>query len=131
MNKTKTNLSKSKNSRTFTDEELENLDMSNIKFAISVNVLKKYDVELIEEVEPLKEGEVLNIGDSDDKEIEETLAEIPTVDTNSEEIIFQAFTESGEPRCQAITGDGSQCEHAAKYPEDDPIYCGIHKSKIE
>ena len=30
-----------------------------------------------------------------------------------------------EKRCQAITGDGSQCKNEATYPEDDPVACHI------
>lgn len=28
--------------------------------------------------------------------------------------------------CIAETSSGEPCEYTAKYPEDDPKYCGIH-----
>lgn len=30
-----------------------------------------------------------------------------------------------EKRCQAITGDGTQCKNEAVYPEDNPVACHI------
>jgi len=34
-------------------------------------------------------------------------------------------------QCQAITSSGTQCQNEAKYPEEEPQYCGIHKSKLD
>lgn len=50
---------------------------------------------------------------------------------NEPEIELEATTEDGDPRCQEIKSDGEQCKNAAKYPEDNPIYCGTHKDKLE
>ncbi|MFP4686901.1 MAG: chemotaxis protein CheA [bacterium] len=33
--------------------------------------------------------------------------------------------------CQATTAKGEPCSNEAKYPEDDPRYCGVHKKKLE
>jgi len=30
-------------------------------------------------------------------------------------------------KCQAKTLKGKRCQHAAKYPENNPKYCGHHK----
>jgi len=39
--------------------------------------------------------------------------------------------EEDEIKCKAITSNGNQCKNEAKYPEEDPKYCGIHKSKLD
>lgn len=31
--------------------------------------------------------------------------------------------------CEATTSDGEQCKNKAKYPEDNPKYCGVHYDK--
>ena len=33
--------------------------------------------------------------------------------------------------CEAEKSEGGLCENKAKYPEDNPEYCGIHKYKLE
>ena len=40
-------------------------------------------------------------------------------------------TEEEITQCQAITSSGTQCQNEAKYPEEEPQYCGIHKSKLD
>lgn len=122
--KTNTNLKLSKKSRTFTDEELERLDMENIEFAINVNVLKKTKVDA-EEVLQEETEEVKNetIKEPMKEETEEVLQE--------EEPGLKEFTDDGDPRCQEITGSGNQCKNAAKYPEEEPTYCGTHKKDEE
>lgn len=34
-------------------------------------------------------------------------------------------------KCEAITADGDSCKMEAKYPEDNPKYCHLHKNKLE
>jgi len=31
-----------------------------------------------------------------------------------------------EDQCIAETSDGSRCKNPAKYPEEDPKFCGVH-----
>lgn len=122
--KTNTNLKLSSKTKTFSDEDIERLDMTNIEFAISVNVLKKTDLAAEEPVQ--EETEEVKQEETDEpvkEETEEVLQE--------EESDLEEFTDDGDPRCQEITGSGNQCKNAAKYPEEDPLYCGTHKDKLE
>ena len=36
-----------------------------------------------------------------------------------------------EKTCIATTSDGDTCNYTAKYPEDDPKYCGVHYDSDE
>lgn len=54
---------------------------------------------------------------------EENVVEEETFEEDEEEASFN--------QCQATTSSGSQCSNEAKYPEEDPKYCGIHKNKLE
>jgi hypothetical protein len=122
--KTNTSLKLSKKTRTFSDEELERLDMENIEFAINVNVLKKTEVDA-EEVVQEETNEVKQ--EVTEEPVKEETEEV----LQEEELALEEFTDDGDPRCQEITGSGSQCKNAAKYPEEDPKYCGTHKKDEE
>ncbi len=39
--------------------------------------------------------------------------------------------EEEAPVCQVKTAKGEPCSNEAKYPEEDPRYCGVHKDKVE
>lgn len=53
-------------------------------------------------------------------------AEIEVIEDEEEDVEEEERTN----QCQATTASGNQCENEAKYPEEDPQYCGIHKSKL-
>lgn len=36
-----------------------------------------------------------------------------------------------EKFCEAEKSNGESCEYVAKYPKDDPKYCGVHKDLLE
>ena len=57
-------------------------------------------------------------------------AEVETV-TETADIEVVEEEKGEELQCQAITGSGNQCQNDAKYPEEEPQYCGIHKNKLE
>lgn len=124
--KTNTNLKLSSKTRVFEDEEIERFDMENIEFAVSVGVLLKADAEkeAEEDVKNEKTDEVVNI------ETDEVLNE-DADETQAEEESLEELTDDGDPRCQEITGSGTQCKNAAKYPKEEPKYCGTHKDKAE
>jgi len=140
--KTRTNLFKSKNFRTFTAEELKNYDMSNIYFAVSVGILKEYgsrevkeDTRIVEPVEETIQKETLETEElPEETATEEEITEdvIEETEEAAETTTLEAFTADGRPRCQSLKNDNeTQCANAAKYPEDNPIYCGAHKNKLE
>lgn len=58
-------------------------------------------------------------------------AEIKVVEEEVEEEVEEDIEEENDNQCQAITSSGTQCQNEAKYPKEDPQYCGIHKSKLE
>jgi len=59
-------------------------------------------------------------------------AEVETVtETADIEVVEEEEEENETLQCQAITGSGNRCQNEAKYPEEDPQYCGIHKSNLE
>jgi len=101
--KTNTSLKLSKKTRTFSDEELERLDMENIEFAINVNVLKKTEVDA-EEVVQEETNEVKQ--EVTEEPVKEETEEV----LQEEELALEEFTDDGDPRCQEITGSGSQCK---------------------
>lgn len=153
---TSTHLKRSNREETFTDEDIENYDMSNIEYAVQVGVLRK--IELDQDTESESESseeelktEPMSIEDEEDKvttdEVELKVEEVDTEknvedektsdeteEDTSEEIEVELLNEDEEEefdRCQAKTSSGSQCKNEAKYPEDNPMYCHIHKSKSE
>lgn len=86
-----------------------------------------------QETESKEETEVTNKEEFEKIEEEKTETLEETNEENPEEVEdngLKAFTEDGEPRCQEIKNDGEQCTYAAKYPEDNPKYCGRHKNKL-
>ena len=123
--KTNTNLKLSKKTRTFSKEELERLDMKNIEFAIQVNVLKKVETD-----EPMNEKTEEPVNEVAEKPVNEPEKE-PETEEADKESELEEFTDDGDLRCVEITGSGTQCKNAAKYPEEDPKYCGTHKDKQE
>ena len=145
--KTQTNLDNSKKERVFDDEFIENHDMSEIELAIAVNTLSKVEMDSPSDEGDEIEEEVVVEGDQDEKEsqvtedgIEEEVIdeteedkeesvednkEIPKEEEETDTLV--ELTEDGEPRCQKVKKDGSQCEYVAKYPEDEPQFCGLHK----
>jgi hypothetical protein len=115
--KTKTNLSLSDKSRVFDDDFIENHDMSNIEYAINVGVLKKVDVNTVVKEETI-DGEP-------EKELDKEYPDYKKVLEEEEENTIEPS------QCQATTTSGDQCQNTAKYPEDDPKYCHIHRNLLE
>lgn len=64
------------------------------------------------------------------KTVTET-AKINVVEENVKKEAEENTKEENDSQCQAITSSGTQCQNDAKYLEEDPQYCGIHKSKLE
>lgn len=63
-------------------------------------------------------------GEEETQEVVTETADIEVVEEDEEENVE-------DTQCQAFTASGSQCQNEAKYPEEDPKYCGIHKSKLD
>lgn len=139
--KTKIHLTRRKPSFYCDDEFLENHDMSSIESAIGDKVLKKLGGEDLkieekkEETSSLEEISQKSLENKEEEIIEEEVIEekeeVIEKEVIEEDNGLEALQEDGDPRCQAITGSKVQCDNTAKYPEDNPIYCGIHKSKLE
>ena len=114
--KTRTHLTLSEPSRTFSDDFIEDNNMGNIEYAINVGVLRKVEPDTV--VEEEKDG------GEPESEIEKEYPDYKKVLEEEEYSI--------EPnQCQATTNSGDQCQNTAKYPEDDPKYCHLHKSLLE
>lgn len=97
--KTETHLTRTSNEREFTEEEMEELDMSNIEYAVEVGILETDSEEF---------------GNEEEEEIEEVEEETEEEDLNN---------------CQAKTSSGEQCSNTAVWPEEDPEYCHIEAHK--
>lgn len=143
---TKIHLSNRENSKVITQEFADNNDLRNIESAIETSVLRTYEIEQneedVEETTEVKQSEetISEEEQVEEESVETSDAEAETTDDSTEDVEKQEETESklvkttedGEPRCQHIKDDDEQCTYTAKYPEDDdPIYCGVHKNKLE
>ena len=76
---------------------------------------------------------VIKDGDKD-VPAEEYFDKMEKVEAVSEITVEEEIEEETEEefiQCQATTASGNRCSNEAKYPEEDPKYCGIHKSKLE
>ena len=90
------------------------------------------DTEKLEKMVDLGYKFVIN-KDGEDIPAEEYFnKEEKVVETAKIEVVEEE-EETGEEitQCQAITSSGTQCQNEAKYPEEEPQYCGIHKSKLD
>ena len=119
---TRTHLTNSNKTRIFSDEFIENNDMSNIESAIDVGVLKKVEIDKKD-----KKDEKENVK-------EETIEEENEVEDGYKDfkkVIEEEESKPDEDQCQATTTSGEQCRNEAKYPEDDPKYCGVHKKLLD
>ena len=116
--KTRTHLTISRNKRLFSKKERGNLNFKNIESALSSGALVSI---------PLKEEDSKA---SKKEKVEENNQEDISTEESTEEKL-EKVTSERKPRCQEIKSDGSQCTYDAKYPEDNPKYCGIHKKSLE
>ena len=123
--KSRTHLTVSSNKRLFTEDEIENVDLSNIVSGINSGVLTKIS-DKKEENDVKTDEDILDEEQENEEELDITTDEEETDEEETDEELV-SLTEDGEPRCQEIKKDGTQCTLDAKYPEDDPKYCGIHK----
>jgi len=131
--KTKTHLTISNNKEKFTDKQREELDFTNIMSALRSGVLspitfkedKKEDSE--DETKDTNEEDT-NEEDTNEEDTneEDTNEEDTNEEEDQEENELEKYTEDGNLRCQEVKSDGTQCTYDAKYPEDDPKYCGVH-----
>jgi len=104
--KTETHLTRTDKTREFSKEEIEELDMSNIEYAIEVGILETDSEEFATENE---EG-----NEENEKENEASTEE-----------------EEGVQNCAAITSSGEQCSNTAVWPEGEEKYCHIDAHKKE
>lgn len=143
---TNTHLKRTDRERIFTDEQIESFDMSNIKYACTVGVVRKIDLDKDVDKSVNEDKEVLDAL-SDDKKVmtqdedtqtandEETQKETEEeVQTGAEEEVSDTEDEESVDefvQCIAETSSGSQCKNEAKYPEEDPVVCHVHKGKLD
>lgn len=141
--KSRIHLTVTNNKKLFTEEELKNLDLSNIISGINTGVLsaiKKKDNDTDNEKEDKDNKTEESQESSDDNESNEEIIETTQENdedeeeekedtSNEEEEVLEALTDDNKPRCQGLKKDGAQCSLDAKYPEDDPKYCGIHNKE--
>lgn len=73
-----------------------------------------------------EDGEEIPADEYFNKDTKEKVTETADI-----EVVEEDVEEEEAIQCQATTASGNQCENDAKYPEEDPQYCGIHKSKLE
>ena len=152
--KTGTHLKQTEKTRIFDDEFIENNDMSNIRYAISVGVLEKVELEDDSNEEPKESREDSTDNEQDQSDAEEVETkpakeedadqsedeseeDIEVLEESDEDIESEdkdeEFEDTEEPseedslRCKAHTSSGDRCKNDAKYPEDSPEYCGVHK----
>ena len=123
---TKTHLTLSKKVREFSDSELENLDMSGIEAGLNTNAIK----DVTNQIQGNDEENTVEENNEEENNEEENNEEENNEEENidDEEVVEE---EEEVLQCQATTSNGEQCKNDAKYPEDEPKYCGVHKSKLE
>lgn len=104
---------------------------------VGTTIVNSNSYSLVRNIEKLEE--MVDLGyefliKEEGKEIpaEEYFKEEEKVKVTSEITVEEEDTEEEDSnQCQAITSSGERCQNEAKYPEDNPKYCGIHKSKLE
>ena len=95
------------------------------------------DIEKLEKMVDLGYKFVINKDGKDIPAEEYFNKEEKVVETAKIEVVEEEEENTEEPveeeitQCQAITSSGTQCQNEAKYPEEEPRYCGIHKSKLD
>lgn len=102
---------------------------------VGTSVVRKDTFVIVRNIDKLKRA--IDMGyefliKEDGKEIpaEEYFSETEKVEVTSD-IEVEEDVEEDKIQCEAVTSSGNQCKNEAKYPEDAPKYCGIHKSKLE
>ena len=95
------------------------------------------DIEKLEKMVDLGYKFVINKDGKDIPAEEYFNKEEKVVETAKIEVVEEEEENTEEPvdeeitQCQGITSSGTQCQNEAKYPEEEPRYCGIHKSKLD
>lgn len=158
---TKTHLKRTKKERTFTDDFIENYDMTNIEYACSIGTLRKIILDQVEDDteneeanqaflneldEDNNENQEIDENNSNIKGQEENNKEPNMTEENAENEVDEESTEDEElndnkddeddeeiVRCQAVTSSGNQCKNEAIYPENNPKACHIksHQKQVE
>lgn len=74
--------------------------------------------EITDNINRLKDQRAVRV-----REVEESIQVQEEEDNNESEEVVKL--------CEAKTQDGDSCSNEAKYPEDEPKYCGVHKDLLE
>lgn len=88
-----------------------------------------YEFVIKEDGEEIPAEEYFGYDEKAENVVTET-SDIEVVEEDNEEVV-EEDTEQEDTQCQAFTASGNQCQNEAKYPEENPKYCGIHKSKLD
>lgn len=102
---------------------------------VGMTVVRKDTFSVVSDIDKLKRA--INLGyeflikeDGEEIPAEEYFEKVEKVEVEAD-IVVEEEVEEEAKKCEAITSSGEQCKNDAKYPEDAPKYCGIHKNKLE